>query len=89
MYWSLAILLLVMSAYFIIVNWVILVFQLLKKKTASWIPLIGGIFGVFGLMMLPVEGALDYWWVPLVIDYGCLLGMSYTAYVHVFLRKKK
>ena len=89
MYWGLAILLLTLSIYFIIINWIIFVLQLMKKKTASWIPFLGGFLGVLGLMMLPVEGALELWWVPLVIDYGCLLGMGHTAFYYLFLHKKK
>lgn len=44
-----------------------------KKKTASMIPFIGGLVGAGALILLPVQGARQYWWVPLILDPGSLL----------------
>jgi hypothetical protein len=52
-----------------------------KRKAPSWIPLVGGITGVIGLWLLPVPAAHRWWWVPLIVDWGSVPGISHaTAY---------
>ena len=66
-------------------NWSIPIrYWLTKKKQPSWIPLLGGLFGVIALLIVPIDGARAFWWVPLVLDFGCAPGLGLTA---VFLTK--
>jgi hypothetical protein len=43
-----------------------------KKQYGSGIPLVGGISGSLGVLLLPVYGAWKFAWVPLILDFGCL-----------------
>ena len=52
---------------------------ILKQKQPSWIPILGGILGVFSFLLLPVNILNRFWWLPLIIDMGSLPGMSMTA----------
>jgi hypothetical protein len=54
-----------------------------KVKAPSWIPLLGGTFGVFGLVVIPVELAHRLCWLPLLLDYGSLPGILHSMIVHV------
>ncbi len=49
-----------------------------REKFESLVPFIGGVVGVVGVLLLPVEKAHAFWWVPIVADLGCgflLLGV--------------
>jgi hypothetical protein len=61
-----------------------------KTNAPSWVPLIGGILGCFGLLTIPIELAHKLSWLPLVLDYGCLPGILHIiiAYVIQFSRKR-
>lgn len=50
-----------------------------KKRTPSWVPLFGGLFGVAAAFVLPVPGLSRWWWVPLFLDYGSVPGLTHTA----------
>jgi hypothetical protein len=45
---------------------------LLKKKWTSAVPVIGGVFGMIGTVILPIEGSWKYCWIPLLADWGSL-----------------
>ena len=61
------------------INVVIEVNQWRAPSNQSLAPIVGGIMGVFGAVILPVDGILRYWWVPILVDIGCgpylLLGL--------------
>lgn len=77
--WAVSIILLVASAWLIILNASVLwKGAVLKEKTPSWIPLVGGIFGAIGLLALPVAVANRLWFVPLLVDWGSAPGMLFT-----------
>ncbi len=61
-----------------------------KVPAPSWIPLMGGICGVFGLIFIPVELAHKLCWLPLLLDYGSLPGFLHTIIFHVihFTRRR-
>jgi len=48
-----------------------------KKETSSWIPLLGGLSGTFALFVIPNLGLCYLWWVPLLLDWGCMPGFTY------------
>src|SRR5215475_12670507 len=62
-----------------------------KENAPSWIPLLGGILGVFGLGVIPVELAHRLCFLPLLLDYGCLPGFIHTVYAHTarFVRERR
>jgi hypothetical protein len=51
--------------------WMIVRFYLYGKR-GSQIPFIGGILGLLGVWLAPGGVLLKYWWIPLVLDIGCL-----------------
>lgn len=55
-----------------------------KQEASSWIPLLGGVFGVFGLLLLPFEAVHRWWWVPLCLDWGSLPGIGHALLFHLF-----
>jgi len=54
-----------------------------KEEAPSWIPLVGGVLGVFGLGVIPIELAHRLCWLPLLLDYGSLPGILHTIYAFV------
>jgi len=50
-----------------------------KVPAPSWIPVMGGMCGVFGLIFIPVEIAHKLCWLPLILDYGSVPGLLHTA----------
>ena len=54
------------------------------EETPSWIPLIGGVGGCIGVLVLPIDGASSWWWLPLVLDWGCLPGTLLTLTFHAW-----
>lgn len=87
-YLVLSIAVLLLSLTLILGNWVIFWRVYVSKKLkASWIPLVGGVLGAVGLILLPVRQASGYWWVPLLVDFGCAPGFLYALWWHV-MRKR-
>jgi hypothetical protein len=46
-----------------------------KKKTSSWIPVIGGACGALSLSIVPLQSAGAWWWLPLILDWGSIPGI--------------
>ena len=61
-----------------------------KVPAPSWIPLVGGICGAFGLMFIPVGVAHKWCWLPLILDCGTVPGLVYTTifYLIHFTRRR-
>ncbi len=87
--WALSVVLLLVGGFVIIMNWVIIYYSLVKKKHSSWAPLAGGVFAAVGLAILPIAGVAKYWYVPVIVDYGCLPGMTHTAWFYVTGRHRE
>ena len=45
---------------------------LIRRKSASMVPLLGGLFLMSGLWIIPLEAINPYAWLALVIDLGAL-----------------
>jgi hypothetical protein len=60
--------LLFVGAWVIIANWVIP----LRRGGGSLIPIIGGVFVAIAFAVVPVDTIRWLWWVPLIVDLGCL-----------------
>ena len=79
--WILATLCLALSAPLIFVNWHIVAFNWRHRhegKHSSWVPLLGGVAGTLAIWFAPLP-ALKPWCLPLLLDFGCFTGMSWTA----------
>jgi hypothetical protein len=61
-----------------------------KVAAPSWIPLVGGVSGVFGLGFIPVKLAHKLCWLPLLLDWGSLPGILHTiiGYMIHFTRRR-
>ena len=57
-----------------------------KEKTGSWIPLIGGILLLIGLLLFPHDLTKKLCWIGLIADWGCIPGIVYS--VAAVLRRK-
>ena len=71
--WIISVALIVLALLVIIGNLWIAIGGLFKKreKYESFIPFLGGVMGMIGLLLLPVTGARIFFWLPLVVDLGC------------------
>ena len=50
-----------------------------KRPAPSWIPLLGGSLGALGLIVAPVSGAAQFWWLPLLLDWGSAPGLLHAG----------
>ncbi|MCX7045853.1 MAG: hypothetical protein NTX50_10275 [Candidatus Sumerlaeota bacterium] len=58
-----------------------------KRQAPSWVPLLGGGFGVIGLLTIPFESAHTWWWLPLILDWGSLPGILHAIVFYVVRTK--
>lgn len=68
--WISAIFLLSIAVYIIIGNCWICIRWILFKRRETFVPFVGGIAGLIGVLLLPVKNAGSFWWVPVVLDPG-------------------
>ena len=72
-------LLLFVSAWILLLNTHVFVRgYVLRRPSGSWVPFVGGLAGALGLLIVPVAAFHEYWWVPLVIDWGSIPGTLFT-----------
>ncbi len=53
-------------------NLYLLYLNRVKAQRHSLIPLVGGVLGALGLLSIPAQHASEYWWIPLILDFGAL-----------------
>ena len=71
-------------------NWVVFWKRhVLNAPASSWIPLLGGLVGAIGVVILPVVGSCAWAWVPFVFDWGSVPGISYSVFWHLKKREHK
>ena len=63
-------------------DYIIFMAIVLRRGIGSWGPLLGGLSGAAGLLLLPVPGTDKYWWVPPIADLGCVFGVGYNLVAH-------
>ncbi len=68
--WGVGGTLLLIGAFFAVGNLITLVMLIAYKGSTSFAPLFGGLFGVLGLLIVPIQGRFPWLWVPLVVDWG-------------------
>ena len=67
------------GATFVVANWHGLLAWLIKRKRSSAIPLLGGALLAFAIVVAPGQSVRWLWWLPLILDPGCLLLLVTTA----------
>jgi hypothetical protein len=65
--WVLFSILVLFGAWAIIINWIIAF-----RKSGSLIPVVGGFIATIALLVAPWDAIRTFWWVPLVVDLGCM-----------------
>lgn len=71
-----------------VMNWACFIMgTVMKKKTGSWIPLIGGGLTVISMILFPYELINRLCWIGLLADFGCIPGFAYTLYWFVFRKR--
>lgn len=81
MYWmrvGFGALLIALFVWMSICNWRILLLYILYKRRSSLAPFVGGLVGMAGFLVMPFEAAATLWWVPLVLDPGCVPVLVWT-----------
>lgn len=69
-------------------NWIVFWRGFVRKaKAPSWIPLLAGCAGAAALLVVPDPRAHAIAWLPLVIDFGSLPGLLFTAAIHLRTRQ--
>jgi hypothetical protein len=62
---------------------------LLAGKRGSAIPVLGGFCGALACLILPTGGTRWFWWLPLVVDVGCLGGLIAAVPVAIIRRLRR
>jgi hypothetical protein len=62
-----------------VVNWGVLIRGVVKRVRGTWIPLFGGVCGAAGVLVLPLDGAWRFFWLPLVLDWGSIPGLVHAG----------
>jgi hypothetical protein len=73
--WVISSLLLLFAALIIVGNVRIILRWIFKREKSSTIPLVGGLCGVLGILLVPIRGAGKWWWVPLILDFNSIASL--------------
>jgi len=80
---TLAVLLLVIAAWLIALNWWSFYLSFIRKmKAPSWIPLLGGLLAWAGVSLIPDREMWAVGWIALILDWGSIPGIAHAIYVH-------
>jgi len=60
-----------------------------KRKAPSWIPLLSGVAGAIGVWVLPLASIHPCWWLPLVLDWGSVPGITHALVYHLVVRRRR
>src|SRR4028118_1428902 len=82
--WILSAGLFICGAFFIYVNFAVIYLARFKGNHSSPAGLIGGGLCSLALWLCPAKAAPSWFWVPLVLDLGCLLLVCAFIYVVLF-----
>jgi hypothetical protein len=76
---ALSIIALSAAAWVVCGNWWLGVLFIAKGKRSSLVPIAGGVLGCLGCLLSPYEILSRLWWVPLILDVGCVPELSLAA----------
>lgn len=71
--WVIFSLLCPLGALFFVANWGALLAWLFRRKRSSGIPVLGGGALAIAMALAPSPSLRSLWWLPLVLDPGCLI----------------
>jgi len=74
--------LIILGAWIAMFNARVFVALIKKQPAPSWLPLIGGLAGAVGVYMLPLPWARTFWWIPLLLDWGSIPGLTHAIFWH-------
>jgi len=57
-------------------------------RGGSRIPLIGGLAGMLDCLIVPVEGVHRLWWLPLLLDLGCVPMLLHVGIYLLFVKRR-
>lgn len=77
-------LLMLLGGFIMVMNWGVVFQWLWKRKHSSWIPFVGGGLAAVGSAVLPYSTVNGFWWLPLLVDWGCLPGVTYSIVFHLW-----
>jgi len=78
--WLISGILLGFFAFMFWTNWRIFFHNYIKKDShTSVIPFLGGLSGTIGLLIAPVNGIAVFWWIPLLLDWGSVPLVVFSA----------
>jgi len=59
-----------------------------KGKNISLVPFIGGTAGTISFLIMPFSMFRRFWWVPLVLDWGCIPGLAQAGWYWFWIWKR-
>ena len=78
--------LLIAGSFIVVMNWFVVIHWFTRRKHSSWIPLAGGILASIGIITLPYAPVRLFFWIPLIVDWGCIPGILYSAAAFIYFR---
>jgi hypothetical protein len=72
--------LLALGSFISVMNWGVVIQWLTTKRHSSWVPVVGGAIASGGMAILPYASVNKLWWIPLVADWGCIPGISFSGF---------
>lgn len=85
-----AISLIIIFVIFAISHLIFAYLRLIRKKNGySYVPLINGLIGSVALVLYPNNGFSEYWWLPFVVDWGCLPLLVETIVFRFIVRRRR
>jgi len=78
--WIASLLFLAILLFLAAMSWMTVWAAIFRGKHSPWVPLVGGLAGVAGLSLLPFARPHFYWWLPLILDGGCVPGLVSTTW---------
>jgi hypothetical protein len=80
----------IIGAWVSVLNWHAVLSRFFNRKSreSSWIPVVGGAAISIGIFLMPLNGTAKWFWVALLLDWGCLPGIIFTI-LYYLKRKNK
>jgi hypothetical protein len=85
--WVVSALLAFLGGVAIVGNYSIAILWCVRRKRASMIPLLGGVFFAGAMLILPLPAVGRWAWIPLVADLGCVPLFGGCVY-HYLLKRR-
>ena len=70
--WTISVLLILFSVAAIVANGRLVLERLRGRNSSSFAMIVGGVLGAVGILLLPIPGMHKWFWIPAVLDFGCL-----------------